>query len=91
MDVLLYLGLAFPGSLGEKPAEHRLPLFAPAFGALVLLFFPLFYGKKEGILFAAILALELIVRHRRASFQIFMLWTPVPRSTPDLDLRLPWS
>jgi hypothetical protein len=68
MDVLLYWGLAFSGGLDKKTAEHRLPLLAPAFGALVLFFFPLFYGKKKGILFPAILALELVVRHRRASF-----------------------
>jgi hypothetical protein len=91
MDVLLYWGLAFSGSLGEKTAEHRLPLLAPAFGALVLLFIPLFYGKKKGILFAAILALELVGRHRRTSFKIFLLWTPVPRRTPDLALRFLWS
>lgn len=91
MDVLLYLGLAFSGSLGEKTTEDRLPLLAPAFGAFVLLFLPLFYRKKKRIFFSAILALELVVWHRRASFQIFILWTSVSRWTPDLDLRLPWS
>ena len=88
MDALLYLGLAFSGSLGEKTAEHRLSLLTSAFGTFVLLFFPLFYGKGNGILFTAIQTLEFIVWHLLASFLIFMQYLPIPRRTPDLDLRL---
>jgi len=91
MDVLLYLGLAFSGSLGEKTAEHRLSLLTSAFGTLVLFFFPLFYGKGNRILFTAIQALEFIVWHGLASFRIFMQYPPISRGTPDLDLRLPRS
>ena len=64
MDALLFhLRLTFFGSLGVKSAENRLTFLAPAFGALVLLFFPILYRKGKGILLAAILALELVVWH----------------------------
>jgi hypothetical protein len=90
IDVLLfYLRLTFLGGLGVKSAENRLTFLAPAFGALVLLFFPILYRKGKGILLAAILALELVVWHSHASFQIFLLCPPVSRRTPDLAIRLP--
>jgi hypothetical protein len=91
MDVLLFhLRLTFFGGLGVKSAENRLTFLAPAFGALVLLFFPILYRKGKGILLAAILALELVVWHSRASFQIFVRWPPVSRRTPDPAIWFPW-
>ena len=68
MGVLLYEKLTLFGSFGKKTAEHGLTLLAPAFGTLVFPFLPLFYRKVKRIFLAAILALELVVRHNRASF-----------------------
>jgi hypothetical protein len=69
MGVLLYMGLTLFGSFGEKAAEHGLTLLAPAFGTLVFPFFPVFYRKVKRIFLPALLALELVVWHNRASFQ----------------------
>ena len=69
MGVLLYVGLTLFGSFGEKAAEHGLTLLAPAFGTLVFLFLPVFYRKVKRIFLPALLALELVVWHNRASFQ----------------------
>ena len=69
MAVLLYVGLTLFGSFGKKAAEHGLTLLAPAFGTLVFLLLPVFYGKVKRIFLSAILALELVVWHNSASFQ----------------------
>ena len=73
MPPLSCFRLTFFGGLGIKAAEDRLALLASALGAFVLLLFPVFHRKGEGILLAAILALELVVGHWLASFQMFML------------------
>jgi hypothetical protein len=69
MAVLLYVGLTLFGGFGEKAAENGLTLLAPAFGTLVFPLLPVFYGKVKRIFLSALLALELVVWHNRASFQ----------------------
>jgi hypothetical protein len=68
-------GLAFLGCLGVKITEDRLALPAAALGTFVFPLLPLFYGKRNGVLLVALLALELVVWHGNSSFKKLCYWT----------------